>query len=49
MRINGASHEYHVIDGVKETVIDTMLNFKNLRFKVDENVEKSQWISQRFK
>ncbi len=49
MRMNGASHEYHVLDGVKETVIDMMLNFKNLRFKVDENVEKSQWISQRFK
>ena len=49
LKINGASHEYHVIDGMKETVIDTMLNFKKLRFKVDENVEKVQWISQRFK
>jgi len=49
LKVNGASHEYHVIDGMKETVIDTMLNFKKLRFKVDENVEKSQWISQRFK
>ncbi|USN55816.1 MAG: hypothetical protein H6765_04465 [Candidatus Peribacteria bacterium] len=26
-----------------------MLNFKKLRFKVDENVEQLQWISQRFK
>jgi DNA-directed RNA polymerase subunit alpha len=49
LKINGASHEYHVIDGMKETIIDTMLNFKKLRFKVDENVEKIQWISQRFK
>ncbi len=49
LKINSASHEYHIIDGVKESVIDIMLNFKKLRFKIDENVEKTQWISQRFK
>ncbi len=49
LKVNWASHEYHVIDWMKETVIDVMLNFKKLRFKVDENVEKIQWISQRFK
>ena len=49
LKITGASHEYHVIDGIKESVIDIMLNFKKLRFKVDENVEKIQRISQRFK
>ncbi len=49
LKIKGASHEYHVIDGLKESVIDIMLNFKKLRFKVDENVEKVQRISQRFK
>jgi DNA-directed RNA polymerase subunit alpha len=49
LKINGASHEYHIIDGVKESVIDIMLNFKKLRFKVDENIERIQWISQRFK
>jgi len=37
------------MDGLKESIIDLMLNFKKLRFKADENVEKSQWISQRFK
>lgn len=49
LKINGASHEYHTMEWVKESVIDIMLNFKKLRFKTDENVEKSQWISQRFK
>ncbi len=48
LKINWASHEYHTLDGVKESIIDMMLNFKKLRFKVDENVEKLQWISQRF-
>lgn len=49
LKINGASHEYHTLEWIKESVIDIMLNFKILRFKVDENVEKIQWISQRFK
>ena len=42
------AHEYHIIEGIKESVLDIMLNFKKLRFSVDENVEKLQWISQRF-
>lgn len=42
------NHEYHVIDGVKESVIDMMLNFKTLRFKVDEKVDNIQRVSQRF-
>jgi DNA-directed RNA polymerase subunit alpha len=37
-----------VIDGVKESVIDMMLNFKTLRFKVDEKSDNIQRISQRF-
>ncbi len=49
MKIKGVPHEYHVIDGVKESVIDMMLNFKKLRFKIDENIEKQQWIPLRFK
>ncbi len=49
MKIKGFPHEYSVIEWVRETVLDVMLNFKQLRFKIDENVEKSQWISQRFK
>lgn len=49
LKIKGISHEYSTIDWIKESVIDIMLNFKKLRFKTDENLEKSQWISQRFK
>lgn len=48
MKIKWASHEYHVIDGVKESVLDMMLNFKNVRFSVDENIEQVQRLSQRF-
>lgn len=49
MKIKGVPHEYHVIDGVKESVIDMMLNFKKLRFKIDENIEKQQRIPVRCK
>lgn len=49
LKIKGVSHEYSTITWVKESVIDIMLNFKKLRFKIDESVEKLQWISQRFK
>ena len=40
-RIEGASHEFTTISGVKEDVIDIMLNIKNVRFKLfsDEPVE----------
>ncbi|HRX64262.1 MAG TPA: DNA-directed RNA polymerase subunit alpha C-terminal domain-containing protein, partial [Candidatus Absconditabacterales bacterium] len=49
IKIKGVPHEYYVMDGVKEGVIDIMLNFKKLRFKFDESVEKIQWMPQRFK
>jgi DNA-directed RNA polymerase alpha subunit len=38
-----------VIDGVKENVVNILLNFKKLRFTFDEKAESIQWISQRFK
>jgi DNA-directed RNA polymerase subunit alpha len=34
-RIEGASHEFTTIPGVKEDVVDIMLNLKNVRIKVD--------------
>lgn len=39
--IEGASHEYTAIEGVREDLIDIMLNLKNIRFKShsDEPVE----------
>jgi DNA-directed RNA polymerase subunit alpha len=40
-RIEGASHEFTTVDGIKEDVVDIMLNLKNVRVKVstDETVE----------
>ncbi len=49
LTIKGVSHEYHIVDGVKESVIDIMLNFKKLRFIVDESVDMIQWVPQKFK
>lgn len=48
LKIKWVAHEYHVIDWVKEDVINMMLNFKKLRFQIDEKMEKIQRISQRF-
>ena len=49
IKIKGVPHEYDVITGVKENVINIMLNFKKLRFQFGDKVEPLQWISQRFK
>lgn len=37
-------HEYTAIDGVKESVLQMMANFKKIRFKAQEGVDKLQWI-----
>jgi len=47
VQIKWVPHEYYVIDWVKESVIDMLLNLKNLRFKVDEGMENVHWVSQR--
>lgn len=41
--IDGISHEYTAIPGIREDVVDIMLNLKNIRFKVhtDEPIEIS--------
>ena len=49
IKIKGVPHEYFVIDGVKENVVNMLLNFKKLRFKFDDKSETLQWVSQRFK
>ncbi|MFC2695608.1 MAG: DNA-directed RNA polymerase subunit alpha C-terminal domain-containing protein [Candidatus Absconditicoccaceae bacterium] len=49
LKIKGVPHEYDIISGVKENVISIMLNFKKLRFKINENADTLQRISQRFK
>lgn len=40
-RVEGASHEFTTIKGVKEDVVDIMLNLKNVRMKIhtDEPIE----------
>lgn len=40
-RIEGATHEFTTVEGIKEDVVDIMLNLKNVRLKVhtDEPVE----------
>ncbi len=40
-RIEGASHEFTTVEGVKEDVVDIMLNLKNIRLKVhsDQPIE----------
>ncbi len=48
LKIKGVPHEYTTIDGVKENVIAILLNFKKLRFKIDENLDKINWLSQSF-
>lgn len=45
LKISWVPHEYHVLDWVKDSVIDIMLHFKKLRFRVDQSVDKIQRIS----
>ncbi len=49
LKIKGVPYEYAVIDWVKESVLDIMLNFKKLKFKIDENIDKITWVEQSFK
>ncbi|MFH1547198.1 MAG: DNA-directed RNA polymerase subunit alpha [bacterium] len=37
IKISGVDHEYSTIEGVKETVIEILLNLKNVRFQCDSN------------
>jgi DNA-directed RNA polymerase subunit alpha len=48
LKVDGATHEYHVIDGMKESIVDMILNLKQLRFIVDEALEKTVYVSQNF-
>lgn len=48
LKVNGATHEYHIIDGMKESIVDVILNLKKLRFIVDESLDKISYVSQSF-
>ena len=44
-----ADHEYFVPEWVRESILDVMLNLKNIRFKVDENTARDQWVTHKIK
>ncbi|MDZ7785668.1 MAG: DNA-directed RNA polymerase subunit alpha [Candidatus Saccharibacteria bacterium] len=48
-KIEGASHEFTTVDGVKEDVIDIMLNLKNIRFRVFGDEEQTLRINKKGK
>lgn len=48
-RINGVSHEFTTITGVKEDVVDIMLNLKGIRFKVFSDEPQTLKISKKGK
>tara|TARA_Y100000590_G_C15693411_1_gene1004256 strand:- start:876 stop:1844 length:969 start_codon:yes stop_codon:yes gene_type:complete len=37
IRFDGVNHEFSTIDGISEDVADIILNFKKIRFEMDEN------------
>lgn len=45
LKIKGVMHEYHVVDGIKQSMLEIMSNFKRLRFKTQESTEKMQWLT----
>jgi len=48
INVKWVSHEYSTIDGVKETVLQIMLNFKDLKFKWDIS-DSIEWKTKKFK
>ena len=47
LKIKWVMHEYHVVDGIKQSMLEIMSNFKKLRFKTQESTEKLQWLTHR--
>ena len=48
-KIEGATHEFTTVDGVKEDVVDIMLNLKNIRFRVFGDEEQTLRITKKGK
>ena len=48
-RVNGASHEFTTVPGVKEDVVDIMLALKGVRFKVFSSEPQTLTISKKGK
>lgn len=49
LKIKWALHEYSVIEWVKESVFDFVMNFKKLKFAIPESADITTWVSQKFK
>jgi DNA-directed RNA polymerase subunit alpha len=47
LKIKWVMHEYHVVDGVKQSMFEIMSNFKKLRFKTQEATERLQRLTMR--
>ncbi len=48
LKVKNAPHEYTVLEWVKESVLDMLMNFKALRFKIDSHIENITRVSQKF-
>ncbi|NPA12735.1 MAG: DNA-directed RNA polymerase subunit alpha [Aquificae bacterium] len=44
VKIRGVSHEFTTIDGVKEDVAEIILNLKQIKFKMDDDIESETAI-----
>lgn len=42
VKIKGVQHRFSTIKGVKEDVLELLLNIKEIRFKLGENIEKTE-------
>lgn len=47
LKVEGASHEFSTLDGVKEDVINILLNLKNVRFRLHGNEPQKVTISKK--
>ena len=48
LKVKNAPHEYTVLEGVKESVLDILMNYESLRFKVDNHIDAITWVPQKF-
>ncbi len=48
LKVKNAPHEYTVLEGVKESVLDMVMAFKSLKFKIDSHIENITWVAQKF-
>ena len=48
LKIKWIPHEYSVVEWLKDSVIDMMLAFKQLRFSLVESEDTVNWINQKF-